>query len=124
MGGWYGGGVVGWGRDGEEEAAAVPVQGVAEAEVALGEGLVDKFNIRRALEKQLRYFLVRNSIKAAIDIIGIIVIVLAIFYGMYFAGFNAVQAKDESVKKLAADVDAQLQRRYDLIPNLVASVKG
>lgn len=43
---------------------------------------------------------------------------------MYFAGFNAVQAKDESVKKLAADVDAQLQRRYDLIPNLVASVKG
>jgi LemA protein len=28
------------------------------------------------------------------------------------------------VKKLGADVDAQLQRRYDLIPNLVESVKG
>lgn len=85
---------------------------------------VGKFNIHRASEKQLRYFLVRNNIKAAIGIVGIVVIVLAIFYGMYFAGFNAVQAKDESVKKLAADVDAQLQRRYDLIPNLVASVKG
>ncbi len=43
---------------------------------------------------------------------------------MYFSGFNGVQAKDESVKKRAADVDTQLQRRYDLIPNLVSSVKG
>jgi LemA protein len=51
-------------------------------------------------------------------------VVFAISYGIYFSGFNAVQTKDESVKKLAADVDTQLQRRYDLIPNLVASVKG
>lgn len=43
---------------------------------------------------------------------------------MYFSGFNGVQARDESVKKRAADVDTQLQRRYDLIPNLVSSVKG
>jgi LemA protein len=54
----------------------------------------------------------------------IIVIIFAAFYGMYFSGFNAVQSKDENVKKLAADVEAQLQRRYDLIPNLVQSVKG
>jgi LemA protein len=52
------------------------------------------------------------------------VVVFAIFYGIYFSGFNAVQTKDETVKKLAADVDRQLHRRYDLIPNLVASVKG
>lgn len=51
-------------------------------------------------------------------------IIFAAFYGMYFSGFNAVQSKDENVKKLAADVEAQLQRRYDLIPNLVQSVKG
>lgn len=43
---------------------------------------------------------------------------------MYFSGYNAAQSKDENVKKLSADVDAQLQRRYDLIPNLVESVKG
>jgi LemA protein len=66
----------------------------------------------------------RSSTKAAIGIIGIIVIIMAIFYGLYFSAFNAVQAKDEAVKKLAADVNAQLQRRYDLIPNLVSSVKG
>ena len=43
---------------------------------------------------------------------------------MFFSGYNAAQSKDENVKKLAADVDAQLQRRYDLIPNLIESVKG
>ena len=43
---------------------------------------------------------------------------------MYISGFNGVQSRDESVKKRAADVDTQLQRRYDLIPNLVSSVKG
>lgn len=43
---------------------------------------------------------------------------------MYISGFNGVQSRDEMVKKRAADVDTQLQRRYDLIPNLVSSVKG
>lgn len=60
----------------------------------------------------------------AVTIVAIIAIIFGILYGMYFSGFNAAQAKDENVKKLAADVDAQLQRRYDLIPNLVASVRG
>ncbi|MGQ0795520.1 MAG: LemA family protein [Nitrosopumilaceae archaeon] len=56
--------------------------------------------------------------------VGIIVLIIGGLYGMYFSGFNATQGKDENVKKLAADVEAQLQRRYDLIPNLVESVKG
>jgi len=54
----------------------------------------------------------------------VIAVIIGVLYSMYFSGFNAAQAKDQNVKKLAADVDAQLQRRYDLIPNLVASVKG
>jgi LemA protein len=54
----------------------------------------------------------------------IIIIIFGALYGLYFSGFNSAQSKDENVKKLAADVDAQLQRRYDLIPNLVESVKG
>lgn len=61
------------------------------------------------------------GIIAAIAMITIIIVAL---YGMYFSGFNAVQGKDENVKRLASDVDAQLQRRYDLIPNLVESVRG
>lgn len=68
--------------------------------------------------------MVNKVIIGVIVAIIIIVIIFAAFYGMYFSGFNAVQSKDENVKKLAADVEAQLQRRYDLIPNLVQSVKG
>lgn len=68
--------------------------------------------------------MISKSIIAIIIAVVIVVIVFAALYGMYFSGFNAAQSKDENVKKLAADVDAQLQRRYDLIPNLVQSVKG
>jgi LemA protein len=57
-------------------------------------------------------------------IIGIIAIIFGSLYSMYFSGFNAAQAKDENVKKLASDIDVQLQRRYDLIPNLVKTAQA
>ena len=66
----------------------------------------------------------RSSILIGIGIVIIIIIILGVLYSMYFSGFNTVQASDENVKKLAADVDSQQQRRYDLIPNLVETVKG
>lgn len=57
-------------------------------------------------------------------IIAIFVIIVIIMIVIYFTGYNTALAKDENVKRLAADTDTQLQRRYDLIPNLVQSVKG
>ena len=39
-------------------------------------------------------------------------------------GYNALQMKEEAVFKAWADVESTLQRRADLIPNLVATVKG
>lgn len=66
----------------------------------------------------------RTGIKVAIGIIALIIIIVISLYSMYISGFNGVQSRDEMVKKRAADVDTQLQRRYDLIPNLVSSVKG
>lgn len=39
-------------------------------------------------------------------------------------GYNAMVQKDESIAKAWADVEAQYQRRADLIPNLVNTVKG
>ncbi|HJR85087.1 MAG TPA: LemA family protein [Nitrososphaeraceae archaeon] len=66
----------------------------------------------------------RTGIKVAIGIVALIIIIVISLYSMYISGFNGVQSRDEMVKKRAADVDTQLQRRYDLIPNLVSSVKG
>src|SRR5262245_53307789 len=39
-------------------------------------------------------------------------------------GYNTLQAKDEGVKAAWAEVVNQYQRRADLIPNLVNTVKG
>ncbi len=39
-------------------------------------------------------------------------------------GYNSLQVKEESVFKAWADVEATLQRRGDLIPKLVETVKG
>jgi LemA protein len=39
-------------------------------------------------------------------------------------GYNALQMKEEAVLKAWADIESTLQRRADLIPNLVEVVKG
>lgn len=39
-------------------------------------------------------------------------------------GYNAIQTKDEAVNAAGAQIKTQLQRRADLIPNLVETVKG
>ncbi|HEX4000173.1 MAG TPA: LemA family protein [Pirellulales bacterium] len=44
--------------------------------------------------------------------------------GCVFMGYNRAISMDEAVKNNWSQVENQLQRRYDLIPNLVATVKG
>ena len=39
-------------------------------------------------------------------------------------GYNTIQTRDEAVNQAAAQIKTQLQRRADLIPNLVETVKG
>ena len=39
-------------------------------------------------------------------------------------GYNTIQTYDEQVNQAGAQIKVQLQRRADLIPNLVATVKG
>ena len=37
-------------------------------------------------------------------------------------GYNTIQRKDEAVNQAASQIKVQLQRRADLIPNLVETV--
>jgi LemA protein len=56
--------------------------------------------------------------------IGIAVLIIIIFIGNVIGWRNTLVGLEEQVKKSWANVDNQLQRRMDLIPNLVETVKG
>ncbi len=51
-------------------------------------------------------------------------LVTAILVGTSGCGYNTIQSLDERVNQAQAQIQTQLQRRADLIPNLVATVKG
>jgi LemA protein len=56
--------------------------------------------------------------------LGRLVLVLAIPLALAGCGYNTLPTKDEAVKTAWAEVQNQYQRRSDLIPNLVGTVKG
>ncbi|MGE7910746.1 LemA family protein [Lysinibacillus xylanilyticus] len=56
--------------------------------------------------------------------IGIFVIILVLLALLFIPKYNSLVTAEESVQSKWAQVENQLQRRYDLIPNLVESVKG
>ena len=56
---------------------------------------------------------------------GLIIGAVAVVLVMLFAGaYNGLVGKEEEVDNKLADVSVQLERRADLIPNLVNTVKG
>src|SRR6266702_1259347 len=61
--------------------------------------------------------------KALIVFVVLVLIVLIVF-GQYVSVRNTLVSKNEAVKAAWSQVDIVLQRRADLIPNLVETVKG
>ena len=57
-------------------------------------------------------------------IIIVVVLILLGAFGQYVGVKNTLVAKNEAVKSAWSQVDVVLQRRADLIPNLVETVKG
>jgi LemA protein len=53
-----------------------------------------------------------------------VAVIAVVFAGMYVSSRNQMVTKNETVKSAWAQVDVVLQRRADLIPNLVETVKG
>jgi LemA protein len=59
---------------------------------------------------------------AAVTII--VVVIVAVFAGLYFSTYNNIVNLSTSVDNAWANVDTQLQRRYDLIPNVVSAARA
>jgi LemA protein len=56
--------------------------------------------------------------------LGILVLLAVVAVAVFISGYNKAVMLDEQVKSSWAQVENQLQRRYDLIPNVVETVKG
>jgi len=60
---------------------------------------------------------------AVLGVIGLIVLLAALGFGSYVSAKNQMVQKDQHVQASFSDIDVDLQRRADLIPNLVATVQ-
>src|SRR5260221_2496248 len=69
-------------------------------------------------------FVEGNNMKRGIVLLVVLALVALVFAGMYIGSRNEMVRKDEAVKSAWSQVDVVLQRRADLIPNLVETVKG
>ena len=65
-----------------------------------------------------------NGKKVLIGVLVALVLLGGSLFGFFKGTYNNFVALDEAVKSSWAQVENQLQRRYDLIPNLVETVKG
>ena len=57
-------------------------------------------------------------------VIGAIVLIIILLVGFYFSTYNSIIKLEETVDTKYSDISVQLQRRADLIPNLINTVKG
>lgn len=62
--------------------------------------------------------------KKGLITLGIILVAVFILYSFFAGRYNTMVELQEAIPKAWADVEAQYQRRADLIPNLVNTVKG
>lgn len=62
--------------------------------------------------------------KGCLIAVGVLVLVFIIIGSWFISNYNRVAILDEEVNKQWSQIDVVLQRRYDLIPNLVNTVKG
>src|SRR5256714_12313704 len=61
---------------------------------------------------------------AVLVVVAILLLIVLFTFGQYVNVKNTLVSKNESVKTAWSQVDIVLQRRADLIPNLVDTVKG
>ena len=57
-------------------------------------------------------------------IIGVILFIVFFVYNLFAGNYNKMVSYDESISSAWSQVENQYQRRLDLIPNLISTVKG
>ena len=62
--------------------------------------------------------------KKGLVVLGVIVLLVLIIIGTYVSNYNKLVSLNESISSSWAQVENQFQRRLDLIPNLINTVKG
>jgi len=62
--------------------------------------------------------------KVGVIVLVVVAVIALLVGGAYVSSRNQMVTKNEAVKSAWAEVDVVLQRRADLIPNLVETVKG
>src|ERR1017187_10091529 len=65
-----------------------------------------------------------KALWVVLGIVGVLVLAALMVFGSYVSAKNQMVAKDQNVKSMWSEVDVQMERRADLIPNLVETVKG
>ncbi len=84
----------------------------------------DQFRKEYAAEQNQKQSSKLSRLMWLIIVGGGLLVLLLIFGFMAIGSYNTLTTKHEKVKVEFSNVDAQLQRRADLIPNLVETVKG
>ena len=59
-----------------------------------------------------------------IGIIGVVIVAALILVGLYFSYYNRIRQYENQIDEAWSQIDVQLKRRYDLIPNLVETAKA
>jgi LemA protein len=65
-----------------------------------------------------------KSLWVVLGVVALLIVVLLFIGGSYIGAKNTLVQKNEAVNQAFSQVNVVQQRRLDLIPNLVASVKG
>ena len=65
-----------------------------------------------------------RGVGIALGVVGVLILIVLMVFGSFIGARNQMVAKDQTVKSVWSEVDVQLERRADLIPNLVETVKG
>ena len=65
-----------------------------------------------------------KSLWVVLGVVGLLILVLILAGGSYISAKNQMVAKNQNVQAAFSEIDVNLQRRADLIPNLVSTVKG